>query len=69
MTCGFRDARECACLPGSCRVQPAPVPLFQPSKRFTLEVVAFWVVMALIAGGTLQALQSGEHQYQTDRRR
>jgi hypothetical protein len=50
-------------------VQPAPVEIIhQPSKRFTLEVIAFWVVMALIAGGVWQAVQSQEHQYQINRR-
>ncbi len=57
MTCGFREARECACKPTRCAVQPQPTPA--PVPRFTvrdqLMVCAFIGVVAGIAAFAVAA--------------
>lgn len=57
MTCGFREARECACKPTRCAVQPqttpAPVPRF--TVRDQLMVCAFIGVVAGIAAFAVAA--------------
>lgn len=58
--CGFRQSRECGCASGSCRVQPTPVPLIQPSRLSTLAVVSFGLVMACIA---FLALSEADRQF------
>lgn len=61
-TCGFRDARECACEPTRCAVQPqttpAPVPRF--TVRDQLIIISFG--FAMMAVGYL-ALSEADRQF------
>ena len=61
--CQVRDHGECACAPGSCRVQPSTAPIIQPSKRSTLAVVSFGVVMACMA---YLALSEADRQFRIE---
>ncbi len=61
---------ECACPSGKCQQQPkaAAVPLIRPTNRDMLAVWAFWIVVALVVGGTYQALRAEEIQFQQEAR-
>jgi hypothetical protein len=61
---------ECACAPGTCDQQPkaAAVPLIRPTNRDMLVVFVACIVLAVIVGGTVQALRIQEHQFQLQER-
>lgn len=68
--CSVRTHLECACPPDTCRAQPhkaqeAPIVF---SSRDKLTVIAFGVVMALLAAGTMHALDQMEKKYQLEAR-
>lgn len=62
-SCGFRQARECACPTNHCSVQPpkakeAPVP--RPTVRDQLVVIAFGIAMT---GFAYLALSEADRQF------
>lgn len=68
--CDLRTHNECGCKPGTCDQQPraAAVPLFRPTNRDIAAIWAFWIVVALVVGGTYQALRAEEIQFQLEAR-
>jgi hypothetical protein len=67
--CGFREARECACAPGSCRVQPAPVEiLHQPRIRDGIYAsIVIGGIAALLAFYSIPRAAEVSHQIALDR--
>jgi len=61
---------ECACPAGICDQQPkaAVVPLIRPTNRDILALWAFCIVIAVIVGGTINALRAQELQFQLQAR-
>jgi hypothetical protein len=61
---------ECACPAGTCQQHPkaAAVPFIRPTNRDMLVVFVTCVVIAVIVGGTYQALRIQEHQFQLQER-
>jgi hypothetical protein len=57
---------ECSCPAGTCQQQPKAeaVPLFRPTNRDMLFVFVTCIVLAVIVGGTVHALQVAEREYQ-----
>jgi hypothetical protein len=68
-TCGFRQARECGCPAEACAVQPVtPAPVVIPTWRDHLAAIVFGLVMAVLAAGTMHALNHMEKQYALEAR-
>jgi hypothetical protein len=61
---------ECACPVGTCQQQQKaiPAPTVHPTNRDMLVLWAFCIVIAVIVGGTVQALRTQEHQFQLQAR-
>lgn len=69
--CIIRQFGGCSCKPGECldadrRYHPAPVITF--TWRDQAAVIALGLVVALIAAGTMHALDRQEREYQISRR-
>lgn len=66
--CHIRTHRECACL-DTCKVQVAtPAPTVRPTNRDIAALWAFCIVIAVIVGGTYQALRAEEIRFQQEAR-
>lgn len=68
--CQIRDNRECGCPAGTCANQPRAitVPVIRPTNRDMLVVFVFCIVIAVIVGGTYQALAQQEREFQLQAR-
>jgi hypothetical protein len=64
-------SKACLCRPDECRSAPQPAvsaPSLNPEPRDYLAVIAFAVVMAIIAAGTMHALNRQEVQFKIEAR-
>lgn len=61
---------ECICKPGTCQQQPRAItaPVIRPTNRDMLVLFATCIVIAVIVGGTYQALAQQERTFQLQAR-
>lgn len=68
--CHFKTTVECNCQHGICWAQPesVPAPVIRFTARDHLTVIAFGLVMAALAFGTMKALDKYETQFAQEAR-